>query len=141
MMTERGISVGEQSLDFPSDKTQTAIAAGSKIPGVFPNGLPDFLSIGAMHTDNASSLEDSVANGYNINYFPGFQHLGYGDSAYDARQRLTARYNYEIPLALDLRGYTYARMALGGWHFSGITALQGGFPVTIATIEPSAPVA
>jgi hypothetical protein len=155
---------GEQSLYFPGNKTQTATAAGSQIPGVFPNGIPDFLSIGAMHTDgsssynslqislakapshglyfalaytyshaldNASSLEDSVANGYNINYFPGFQHLGYGDSAYDARQRLTARYNYEIPLAHVLRGNTYARTALGAWHFSGITALQGGFPVTI----------
>ena len=81
--------------------------------------------------DNASSLEDSVANNYGTNYVPGFEHLSYGDSAYDARQRLVALYNYEIPLLRSLHSNTVARAALGGWHLSGITALQSGFPVTI----------
>jgi hypothetical protein len=81
--------------------------------------------------DNASSLDDSVANGYGTNYVPSFQHLSYGDSAYDARQRLVGRYNYGIPLPQSLKGNTYLRAGLGGWHFSGVTALQSGFPVTI----------
>jgi hypothetical protein len=76
-------------------------------------------------------LEDSVANSYGTNYVPGFQHLSYGDSAYDARQRFVALYNYEIPLLRSLHGNAIARTALGSWHLSGITALQGGFPVTI----------
>jgi hypothetical protein len=86
-----------QSLYFPGDKTQPAVVPWSQIPGLFPNGLPDYLSIGGMFTnggsnyhalqvslvkapthglyfslaythshalDDASSLEDSVANGY-----------------------------------------------------------------------------
>lgn len=40
-------------------------------------------------------------------------------------------YNYGIPLLHGLGGNTFARSALGGWHFSGVTALQSGFPVTI----------
>jgi hypothetical protein len=153
-----------QSLFFPGNKTQPAVVPGSQIPGVFPNGLPDYLSIGAMYTngasnynslqvslakaptrglyfslaytyshalDNSSSLEDSVANGYNVNSFPGFEYLSYGDSAYDARQRLVGVYNYRIPLPHSIRGDSFAGHALNGWHLSGVTALQTGFPVTV----------
>ena len=155
---------GEQSLYFPGDKTQPGTVPGTQIPGVFPNGLPYYLSIGDMRTngassyhslqvtldkspthglyfglsytyshalDNASSLDDSVANGYGTNYVPGFEHLSYGNSAYDARQRLVGRYNYGIPLPRSLAGNSLAHYALAGWHFSGITTLQSGFPVLI----------
>ena len=153
-----------QSLYFPGDKTQPAVVPGSQIPGLFPNGLPYYLSIGGMYTngassynslqvslakrptrglyfslaytfshalDNASGLEDSVANGYGSNYVPGFEYLSYGDSAYDARQRFVALYNYEIPMPHNFSGNAAARYALAGWHLSGVTALQTGFPVTI----------
>ena len=155
---------GSQSLYFPGEKLQPGTVPGTQIPGVFPNGLPYYLSIGGMHTsgsssydslqvslakapthglyfnlaytyshalDNASSLEDSVANGYGTNYVPGFEHLSYGDSVYDARQRLVAAYNYGIPLPQSMRDQTYVKALLGGWHLSGITALQNGFPVTV----------
>jgi hypothetical protein len=155
---------GEQSLYFPGDKTQPGVLAGSQMPGVLPNGLPYYLSIGDMLTngysnynslqvsltkapthglyfglaytyshalDNASSLDDSVANAYGTNYVPGFQHLSYGNSAYDARQRLVGRYNYGIPLPHSLRGNAFANYALANWHLSGVTALQSGFPVLI----------
>ncbi|MGB9148490.1 MAG: carboxypeptidase-like regulatory domain-containing protein, partial [Acidobacteriaceae bacterium] len=154
--------IGSQSLYFPGEKLQPGVIPGSQIPGVLPNGVPYYLSIGGMHTsgissynalqvslakapshglyfslaytyshalDNASSLEDSVANGYGTNYVPGFENQSYGDSVYDARQRLAALYNYEIPVAF--RGSALLRSALNGWHFSGITALQTGFPITI----------
>jgi hypothetical protein len=153
-----------QSLYFPGDKTQPAVVPGSQVPGLFPNGLPYYLSIGGMYTngassynslqvslaktpthglyfslaytfshalDNASGLEDSVANGYGSNYVPGFEYLSYGDSAYDARQRFVALYNYEIPVPHSFSGDSAARYALAGWHVSGVTALQTGFPVTI----------
>ena len=81
--------------------------------------------------DNASSLDDSVANAYGTNYVPGFEHLSYGNSAYDARQRLVGRYNYEVPLPHVMRGNAITQSALGGWHFSGVTALQTGFPILI----------
>jgi hypothetical protein len=79
--------------------------------------------------DNSSSLEDSVANGYGVNYVPGFESKNYGDSAYDARQRLAALYNYQIPTLF--RDSAVASALVGGWHFSGITALQNGFPITV----------
>jgi hypothetical protein len=156
--------IGSQSLYFPGQKLQPRVVPGTQIPGVFPNGLPYYLSIGGMHTsgssnynslqvslakapshglyfslaytyshalDNASSLEDSVANGYGTNYVPGFEHQSYGDSVYDARQRLVGLYNYEIPVTQGMRGTPWLRSALGGWHFSGITTLQNGFPITI----------
>lgn len=156
--------IGAQSLYFPGLKLQPATVPGTQIPGVFPNGLPDYLSIGGMHTsgsssynslqislakaeshglyfnlaytyshalDDASSLEDSVANGYGTNYVPGFTHLSYGDSVYDARQRFVAAYNYGIPLPQSMRDQPVVNHLLGGWHFSGITTLQNGFPITI----------
>jgi hypothetical protein len=155
---------GSQSLFFPGNKVQPAVVPGSQIPGVFPNGIPYYLSVGAMYMngassynslqislekapthglyftlaytyshalDNASSLEGSAANGLGSNGFPGFQNLSYGDSDYDARQRLAALYNYEIPLPSALNENKYMHLTLGGWHVSGITALQTGFPVTI----------
>jgi len=154
--------IGSQSLYFPGEKLQPGVVPGSQIPGVLPNGVPYYLSIGGMHTsgvssysslqislekapshglyfslaytyshalDNASSLEDSVANGYGTNYVPGFENQSYGDSVYDARHRLAALYNYKIPFAF--RGSTILRSTLSGWRFSGITALQTGFPITI----------
>ncbi|MGC2163143.1 MAG: carboxypeptidase-like regulatory domain-containing protein [Silvibacterium sp.] len=155
---------GSQSLYFPGNKVQPAVVPGSQIPGVLPNGIPYYLSIGAMYTngasnynslqislakapthglyftlaytyshslDNASSLEGSAANGLGTNWVPGFQQLSYGDSDYDARQRLVALYNYRIPLPRTMYENAYIRTVLGGWHLSGITALQTGFPITI----------
>jgi hypothetical protein len=156
--------IGSQSLLFPGEKLQPGTVPGTNIPGVFPNGLPYYLSVGGMHTsgtssynslqvslakapthglyfnlaytyshalDDASSLEDSVANGYGTNYVPGFEYLSHGNSVYDARQRLVAIYNYEIPLTQSMRDQTYLHALLGGWHLSGITTLQSGFPVTV----------
>ena len=44
-----------QSLYFPGNKTQPAVVPGSQVPGLFPNGLPYYLSIGGMYTNGASS--------------------------------------------------------------------------------------
>jgi hypothetical protein len=96
------------------------------------HGLYFSLSYTYSHAlDNSSSLEDSVANGYGINYVPGFEYLSYGDSVYDARQRLVGLYNYEIPVLEQIRDSRYLRSVLGGWHFAGVTALQTGFPITV----------
>jgi hypothetical protein len=155
---------GSQSLYFPGNKVQPAVVPESQIPGVLPNGIPYYLSIGAMYTngmsnynslqislakapthglyftlaytyshglDNASSLEGSAANGLGTNWVPGFQQLSYGDSDYDARQRLVALYNYGIPLPRAIHDNPFIRSIFGDWHLSGVTALQTGFPVTI----------
>jgi hypothetical protein len=79
--------------------------------------------------DNASGLESSGFNGLGTNWVPGFQYLSYGDSDYDARQRIVFLYNYGIPLFHSWNDHVVLREALGGWHITGITALQTGFPI------------
>jgi hypothetical protein len=81
--------------------------------------------------DNGSGLESSGFNGLGVNIFPGFQYLAYGDSDYDARHRFVASYDYEIPLYPGWQN-RLVREAFAGWHISGVTALQTGFPVTIS---------
>lgn len=72
-----------------------------------------------------------MANDYGTNYVPGFESRNYGDSVYDARQRLVGLYNYEVPLPESLRSSPYLRSALGSWHIAEVTALQTGFPITV----------
>ncbi len=54
-----------------------------------------------------------------------------GDSSYDARQRLVISYDYEVPHVSRFWNNAIVRTALDGWHVSGITTLQSGFPVLI----------
>jgi hypothetical protein len=92
--------------------------------------------------DNGSGYESSSgssspngaggSNGRAVNFVPGFEYLNYGDSDYDARHRLALVYNYQIPLLASMRDNRLVNETLGGWHLTGITALQTGFPVTIS---------
>ncbi len=81
--------------------------------------------------DNASGLESSGFNGRGTVTIPGYQYLSYGDSDYDARHRLSTSYNYEVPIFSSWHDNLALREGLSGWHISGVTALQTGFPVTI----------
>src|SRR6201998_2030047 len=71
-------------------------------------------------------------NGRAINYTPGFEHLNYGNSDYDARHRFVALYVYEIPVLSVMKNNLILNEILGKWHVSGTTALQTGFPVSIS---------
>ena len=92
--------------------------------------------------DNGSGYESSTGgsspnaaggeNGRPVNFIPGFQSLNYGSSDFDARQRFVALYNYQVPLLASMRDNRIVNEALGGWHVSGTTTLQTGFPVTIS---------
>ncbi len=66
------------------------------------------------------------------NYVPGFEHLNYGSSDFDARHRFVASYVYAIPVAGFLAHNFVARETLAGWGVSGVTALQAGFPVAVS---------
>lgn len=91
--------------------------------------------------DNDSGYESSSGggainavggeNGRAVNFVPGFENLNYGSSDYDARQRLSFLYNYQVPLTGGMRSNRMINEAVGGWHISGVTALQTGFPVNI----------
>jgi hypothetical protein len=81
--------------------------------------------------DDASGLESSGFNGPGTNYFPGYHHLSYGSSDFDARQRVVASYDYGIPLLASMNQQPIIKEALGSWHFAGFTVIQSGFPVDI----------
>lgn len=96
------------------------------------HGLTFNISYTYSHAlDNSSNLESSGFNGRGINFVPGYQYLSYGDSDFDARQRLVAYYTYEVPLTAGMKEHMPVREILGGWTFSGITAVQTGFPITV----------
>ncbi len=81
--------------------------------------------------DDASGLESSGFNGPGTNYFPGYHHLSYGSSDFDARQRVVASYDYGVPLLASMNDQPIVKEALGSWHLAGFTVLQSGFPVDI----------
>ena len=148
---------GVQSVYFPQNKLQPATYPGSTSPYYLSvgqqqttgssnysgllvslqkaptHGLFFQLSYTYAHgLDNSSGYESASGSaGRSYNYVPGYQYLNYGDSDYDARHRFTAAYDYVLPLPAVLKNNLYAREALGGWSFSGITALQTGFPVNV----------
>jgi len=88
--------------------------------------------------DNGSSFESSGFGNSNdlvgTNWVPGFTQLSYGNSEYDSRHRFVAGYGYEIPLLQSMKQNYILDEALGGWHFSGTTALQSGNPVSIGDV-------
>jgi len=152
-------SPADVHLNFPQYTTQPATYPGTAIPWYlsvgqqYTNGASSYHSLqaslnkGPSHglaftlaytyshaLDNSSGLESSGFNGLGTNVFPGFQYLAYGDSDFDARHRFVASYDYEIPVFASWKSNLIAREALGGWHISGVTALQTGFPVTITDI-------
>ncbi len=122
------ISVGQQHTDGASNYNsfQASLTKGTS------HGLYFTLAYTYSHAlDNASGYESSGANGRGVNNIPGFEYLNYGDSDYDARHRLATSYNYEVPIFSSWNDNLILREGLSGWHISGVTALQTGFPVTV----------
>jgi hypothetical protein len=90
--------------------------------------------------DNASGYESATgaapgggSTGRSMIYTPGYTYLNYGDSDYDARHRLVASYIYVVPVGALGHRNAFFREALSGWEIAGVTAMQTGFPVGIAT--------
>jgi hypothetical protein len=81
--------------------------------------------------DDGSGYEESStqsgSNGRDFNIYNA--RLSRGDSAFDARHRFVASYDYELP---HLRRWNnaFVKYGLNGWRLSGITTLQTGFPFT-----------
>lgn len=71
--------------------------------------------------DNGSSLEAG-------NVIPSNFNLTYGNSAFDARQRLALEYLYQIP---DWGFHHLPSRVTKGWTFAGVTSLQTGFPIPL----------
>lgn len=132
------LSVGDQL----SNGASSYSSLQAQLTKSFSHGLYFTLAYTWSHAlDNDSGYESSsgggaingngAENGRAVNFAPGFEYLNYGSSDYDARQRLVASYNYQVPLLASMRQNRFINEALGYWHVSGITALQTGFPVNI----------
>jgi len=92
------------------------------------------LSFSASYTwshslDIGSHFEDTGLSTRALNPFD--PRANYGDSVFDARQRFVAYYSYQIPGSKA--GGRLISLLTTGWEFSGITTLQGGFPITISS--------
>ena len=99
----------------------------------FSHGLYFTLAYTYSHgLDNASGLESSGFGARSLNNVPGFQYLSYGDSDYDVRHRLSASYDFTIPLLPSMNQNYLMKEILGSWHFNGVTALETGFPVNLS---------
>jgi len=97
----------------------------------YSHALDDFSGYESTY-GNGTPNGVGFLNGRAINYTPGFEHLNYGNSDYDARHRFAALYNYEVPVLRGMKDNFIVNELLGKWHVSGTTALQTGFPVSIS---------
>jgi len=83
--------------------------------------------------DSGSSFENtgfanSGERGFN-QYQPS---LNYGDSSFDARQRLVFSPVYTVPFMKGGSAFSPVNLLLGGWQISGITTVATGFPYDIS---------
>jgi len=119
-------SIGEDS----SEGSSNYHALQASVQKAYTHGLSFQLSYTFSHAlDNGSSFEGSGfggtnGRGYN-QYFPG---LNYGNSSYDARQRLVFAPIYTTPILHGSNWYSPMNLALSGWQVSGILTLATGFP-------------
>jgi hypothetical protein len=82
--------------------------------------------------DNGSSFENS---GFGSNGQRGWNQwvpsLNYGDSLFDARQRLVFSPVYVVPRFAG-SGHSFKNIAISGWEVSGIVTVANGFPYDIS---------
>jgi hypothetical protein len=118
-------SVGQQSTVGNSNYNALQLTANKHTS----HGLQFLAAYTYSHSlDLGSSFENASFGPRGTNPFN--PKLDYGDSAFDARQRLVVSYSYSFP---DMHGgNAFLRHLASGWRISGITTLQSGFPVTIA---------
>lgn len=90
--------------------------------------------------DDGSGFENSGFNGGGFGGFGNTRSIDpfnqklrdYGPSIYDARNRIVVSYVYQIPSVRHFNAMKWmpARVA-EGWHVSGITTYQSGFPLDV----------
>ena len=117
-------SVGQQGTFINSNYNGLQITVDQKTS----HNLSFRASYGWSHSlDGSSSFEDLGFSGVR-GLDPFSAAANYGNSAYDARQRFVASYNYEIPTRWKSGA---GGILTNGWNLSGITTFQTGFPATI----------
>jgi hypothetical protein len=83
--------------------------------------------------DGSSSFEDLSFSGFR-GLDPFNFRNNYGDSAFDARQRLVVSYTYDLPSARRFNAFRAIPSRLtDGWRIAGVTTFQTGVPVTVGS--------
>jgi hypothetical protein len=125
-VAEMGLVGSEASSSYNS--FQASVTKGQT------HGLQFQLSYTYSHAlDSGSSFENSGfgsngQRGYN-QYQPS---LNYGDSLYDARQRLVFSPVYAVPFKRGGSAFSPYNLAVSGWEISGISTVATGFPYDIS---------
>ncbi|MEI9970141.1 MAG: hypothetical protein WDM87_16540 [Terracidiphilus sp.] len=68
-------------------------------------------------------------NGPGTNYFPGYHHLSYGSSDFDARQRVVFSYDYGVPLFASMNSQPIVKEVLGQLAFRRVHS----FPIRLSS--------
>jgi len=116
-------SIGTQETTGNSNYNSLQIVADKRLS----HGLTFRATYTLSHSlDSASSFED-LSNGLGADPFN--PRRDYGNSTFDARNRFGVSYGYDFPKTRyeGLRGRIF-----NGYRLTGVTTLQGGFPITIS---------
>jgi hypothetical protein len=119
-------SLGQQATDGNSVYHSLQASLNKRVS----HGLSFLLSYTYSHAeDNGSSLENSSFGTRGTNpLVPG---LNWGNSAFDARQRFVASYQYELPVPHALTSNGALSRVFKGWRVAGNTTFQTGFPINL----------
>jgi hypothetical protein len=118
-------SVGEVGAEGASSYNALQVSVNKALS----HGLQFQLSYTFSHAlDNSSSYENSGygSSGRGYNQFQ--PSLNYGNSTYDARQRLVFSPIYVVPFKASGSAFGLYNLLLSGWQISAITTVSTGFP-------------
>jgi hypothetical protein len=120
-------SVGQQATDGDSKYNSLQASLNKRIS----HGLSFLLSYTYSHAmDDGSSFENSAFGVRGTNPF--LNSLNWGNSAFDARQRFVASYDYELPVPHALTTNSAMSRVFKGWRVAGNTTFQTGFPINVS---------
>jgi hypothetical protein len=127
--------------DVTTNGTSNYNALQATVNHNLANGLQLLVSYTYSHAlDEASGFENA---GFGGGGFGGFGQLratnpfnpklyDYGDSNYDARQRLVISYNYSFPSLRHFHMFQWIPSRItDGWRMNGTTTFQSGFPLDV----------
>jgi hypothetical protein len=126
--------------DVTTGGTSNYNAFQATVNHTLSHGLQFLVSYTYSHAlDLASGYENSGFGGSGAGGFgelrstnPFNPHLDYGDSNYDARQRLVISYVYNAPSLRRFKAFQWIPSRItDGWSISGITTFQSGFPLDV----------
>ena len=120
--------VGQQATDGNSHYNSLQVSLNKRVS----HGLDFLISYTYAHAqDDGSSFENSSFGTRGTNVF--INALNWGDSAFDARHRLVASYDYLLPMPRRLTSNGILSRVFNGWRISGNSTVQTGFPINIAS--------